>query len=326
MGGETQDSEINHMISQLKNRIEENQATVLVLGSRTGGLFRSDELYETLQCYGDPSFAGLSRTAQFGACYRILTHPDRFMRYEINQLFTRILANIPISEADIYLAALVKLRMFDVIISTNIDSTFEKAMQYVGMKDGSDFSVYDQRNVADANSPRKKHYCKVIKVFGQIAEKEYTVKRNSYLDQHKDIEHLLGNELGRDILAIGLDNAWDEEIYRAFRPQGDTFWYVNEERLPESSALYTRTRARNVQQFIGEERNYEDFINSLYWQYVEAMPANFVLHGIVLHEVRQLREKIGKYDSMVYEIRQLQEEMRKLREEIRNYFSPQEPL
>ncbi len=128
MGGETQDSELNHIIGQLKNRREENQATVLVLGARTGGLFRSDELYEMLKYYGDPNFAGLPRTAQFGACYRILTHPDLFKLYEINELFTRILANTSISEADIYLAALVKLRMFDVVISTNIDSTFEQAV------------------------------------------------------------------------------------------------------------------------------------------------------------------------------------------------------
>jgi hypothetical protein len=38
MRSETRDSELNYMISQLKNRIEENQATVLVLGARTGGL------------------------------------------------------------------------------------------------------------------------------------------------------------------------------------------------------------------------------------------------------------------------------------------------
>ena len=325
MGGETRDSEINHIISQLKNRIEENQATVLVLGARTGGLFRSDELYETLKYYGDPSFAKLSRTAQFGACYRILTYPNRFTLYEINELFTRILNNTPISEADIYLAALVKLRMFDVVVSTNIDSTFEQALHYVGMKEGSDFSVYDQRTVEDAKSNQKKRYCKVIKVFGQIEEREYTVKRNAYLDQHKDIEDLLGNELGRDILAIGLDGVWDEEIYRAFRPQGDTFWYINEERLSDSSVLYTRTRARNMQQFVGEERNYEDFISALYWQYVEAMPASFVLHGIVLHEVRQLREKIGKYDIMLHEMRQLKEEIRNLREEIRGIPPHREP-
>ncbi len=67
-----------------------------------------------------------------------------------------------------------------------------------------------------------------------------------------------------------------------------------------------------MQQFVGEERNYEDFITALYWQYVETIPANFVLHGIVLHEVRQLREKIGKYDSMLHEMRQLKEEIRKL--------------
>ncbi len=96
-------------------------------------------------------------------------------------------------------------------------------MNYVGMKEGSDFGVYDQRNAEDVRSNQKKRYCKVIKVFGQIAEKEYTVKRNAYLDEHRNIENLLSSELGRDILAIGLDAAWDEEIYRAFRPQGDTF-------------------------------------------------------------------------------------------------------
>ena len=166
----------------------------------------------------------------------------------------------------------------------------------------------------------------MIKVFGKFADKEYAVKRNTYLDQYREIETLLGYELGRDILAIGLDTAWDEELYRAFRPQGDTFWYVNEERLPENSLLYGRTRARNIQQVTGEERNYEDFIRSLYWQYVEAMPANFVLHGIVLHEVRQLRGKIGEYNIMVHEVRQLREEIGKLREEIRSYIPPQETL
>jgi len=312
MGGENRDFEISRIIKQLKSRREGNQATVLVLGSRAGGLFRS-EMYDTLKLYGEPSFATLSQTEQFAACYRILTHPNQFTLFEIDEIFTQALASAAISEADIYLAALVRLHVFDVVISTNIDDIFERAMEYVGMEKGSDFDIYDQRNIEKANAHHKKRYCKVIKVFGQLAEREYAVKRNAYLNQHELTENLLGRELERDVLVIGLDPTWDEELYHVFHPHGDTFWYVNEERLDDSSAFYKRIRTRNVQQLVGAERNYEDFVTELYWQYVETMPANFVLHGIVLQEMRQMRESIQEYKALASEIRQLKKEFEQLR-------------
>jgi hypothetical protein len=284
--------DVDYMVKRLCKRAEHSQGTVLVLGARAGRLFHSNEFYETLKQFGDPSFSDLPRTKQFEACYRIITR--HFDRAATDKLLTDTLSNVRLTEADIVLAALVKLKVFDVIISTNIGSVLEQSLEYVGMKEQEDFIIYDQDINEEGFHADKKGPCQIIKVFGQLSTRKYAIKRNAYLSQNKSLARLLSEKLRRDTIIIGLDPVWDAEIYQAFHPQGDSCWYINEGTLDESAFSEDVAKARNIRYFVREDGSYAHFVKTLYWQYIETMPASKVLYDIVFRELRQLRDEINK--------------------------------
>src|SRR5260370_36676424 len=98
--------DMSYMAKILSMRKEAQRKTVLVLGSRTGSLFRSQHLYETLKQYGEPSFQDLSRIEQFAECYHLLTRKGKgskklpnFSLGDIDMILTTAVREVEIADA-----------------------------------------------------------------------------------------------------------------------------------------------------------------------------------------------------------------------------------
>ena len=291
-----------YIANHLKLRQSTRHKTVLVLGSRCSGLFRSNYLYETLQTYGgSPTFSTSPRLKQFRECYQILTRRDGLSRSEIQSVLMRALDEVNCSTADLCLAELVKLGLFDLIISTQVDTLFEQALKEISMKELRDFEIFCPRGdmQEDASVPQPVTPCQLIKVFGQLTS-EYAVPRTSYLLHRPRLAGSLQYNLQRDVLVLGLDPLWDAELNRVLSSQGGSLWFINEEPLPEDGDLYHIGQGRQARTIENYNGRYERFVPALYWQLMGNLPLHDRLGEILMKEIQILSS----------EIRTLQKEVR----------------
>lgn len=298
MSGANNDLTITAIIKHLKLRKYGGTPTVLILGSRTGGLFRSESLYDTLKGFSI-RIAPLSKLEQFAECYDILTREGQFSANEIHSILGTGLKNVAVSNTDIYLTNLIQLGLFDVVITTNIDSLLEKALEYIGMKEMYDFSIYapigedgKEREIPPLNRKR----CQIIKVFGQLTTNKYTIHRYDYWDKRQSFEQQLKLILQRDVMVIGLDPRWDAEFYRVFPLQGGSLWFINEDDADiKQGSISAMSRGRNVHCLAGnEEGNYNYYVYSLYREFIGSLPVTLEVTGLILGELRRLQEEFKK--------------------------------
>ncbi len=294
------------LIKLFEMRKVTGRRTVLFLGARAGGLFRSKSLYQDIQGFGIDisNFNKLSRTGQFGECYPLLERL-RYSESDMDGFLTKYLQNLDISEADTCLAELVKQGLFDIIISTNIDDVLERAFAQVEMKEIHDFQVFIPKNDTTEKivRPEIKLICTIVKAFGDLASRDYkTVRREFNLDDDKNLKGFLESTLERDILVIGYDPVWDRGIERAFPARGDSLWFVDEEEPPKDSLLSHSLRDRRGKCIVG---SYESFIQALHWHIMGARPLNYQL-------TRDIFGQLGEISSQLQAIRK---ELATLREE-----------
>jgi hypothetical protein len=297
-----------------------NQSMVLFLGSRAGGLFRSRDFIATMKEYSIRSFDPLSREGQFAESCKVLKQ-DRFNDNTIHALLTRCLKPVTISEPDIYLAEFIKQGPFDVIISTNIDSLLEKALEYVGIRELYDFHV-----LIPGHAPVKVDRMParmVIKVFGDVYTRGYNVtRRDFYLDSLPELKTLLEQTLSRDVLVIGFDPAWDAEVLRVITDEQENFfWLVTEEEALIKHHLLSRAiRWRHFRYLAGKIGGYEQFLKALYMYLYDKMP---LYHQVMsdtslslksLHSDVQIMRK--EMNDTFLSLKSLQSEVQTMREEM----------
>src|ERR1700680_2731585 len=125
--------EIKELASLLELRRKHHQRTVLFIGSRAGGFFRSQDFYDTLEPFSKRSFSTLQHTEQFVECHKLLQRLP-FSERDLFNILSHALNNLPLSKADLCLANLIKAQFFDIVISTNMDDSIERALIEVGLK------------------------------------------------------------------------------------------------------------------------------------------------------------------------------------------------
>lgn len=241
---------------------------VLILGSRTGALYRSQEFYTILEPHSS-TFTILPKVKQFAECYRILTRQPvpGFSPNDIHTILTDALNTIDTIDSDKYLANFVKMGIFDPIITTNIDTLIQDALTSAGWRNTREFEVLSLPEVSSGQlGYRRRTARQIIHVFGQITSRQYKIReRIGFLqNQPSRVQHLLNEIFARDVVTIGLDPLWDAEIYRFFSPRGDSLWFINEEPLSEDSALYRVAEVRNGRTLTGSGANYEHFMEQLH--------------------------------------------------------------
>jgi hypothetical protein len=299
--------DIGHMVRILRTRQQGGQRTVLVLGSRVSNLFHSNEFYETMKLFADPSFANLPHMERFAECYRLLvrTKPG-FSVTDIDTILTQSLKHAHFTDADVCLAELVKSRIFDIILTSTMDNALEQALEFVGLRELHEFEVFSLHpgSVGEELRFGNNVHCHIIKVFGELTSRDYTMKRAGCLTQNQSIRQYLERVASRDVLIIGLDPVWDAEIYQICSTGGGSLWFINEEQLDEDSNLFHAGEARNAGYLWGDACEYHQFIPELYERYFGMAPDELlvndwtgtvsilrVLHRLT-YEVKKLREEV----------------------------------
>jgi hypothetical protein len=154
---------------------------------------------------------------------------------------------------------------FHEIITTNIDDGLEGAMLMLDMKEGRDYEVTrSTRNLIWVNTYIPYH---ITKVFGDFSSKDYIIKRNLYLDNNQSLKGFLQSTLSRDVLAVGIDPVWDQDILRIIPAiTNGSLWLVSEEEdiIDKSPDLAALLHKRPSACILGHEGSYDFFISKLH--------------------------------------------------------------
>jgi hypothetical protein len=301
---------IQEMAKFLEVRKSSNHPTVLLLGARIGRLFHCAPFYENLQLFSNRDFNQLSPVMQFQECYAILTS-DKFSETDLHSLLLSSLHNVTVARADINLASLIKGEYFDEIISTNIDDALEEALLQRDMKYGRDYEIMS----IGRNQPhyeRSSRRLRIIKPFGDLVSKDYTVSgRPAHLEDSRP-KSFLQSLLGKDLLIVGVDPIWDQDLLRIIPVKAEgAMWLVSEEEdiVEKSSSLSNimRAKQRRTNHILGPEGNYEFFVLKLHDYLYRNLPPNYPLaQSQMLQNLHnQIEQIIGTLPEIAVQLKSL---------------------
>ncbi len=261
----------------LKVRKKLQGPTLLFLGARAGALFRSKTLYDELRPFSQRPFATLNEGEKFQTCVRLLEQ-DRFSETDAHYILLRSLQDIFVQDIDIYVAALVKLNFFQLIVTTNIDVGLEAALGWIGLSMKSDFDVFipSIRSSSPVPSFSKQQISSkptLVKLYGELAMGHYSLKhRDKHFGSSTQLYQQLQEMHNWNILMVGFDSLWDAAIMPLLFPCTGKLWYVNEETPTSNSLLFQSLQHSNAQCLLGTKGDSEKFFQSLHQYIVGSAP------------------------------------------------------
>jgi hypothetical protein len=294
---------IQKMVQLLNMRKNMKRRTILFLGARTGGLFRSQAFYKDLKPFSLRDFSDMDDFEKFAECYRLLSRSEDFSETDIDTILTNALREVKVAYIDICIAELLKQGIFDLVITTCIDDILEQALIYMGQQ--RNFSTFvPGRDPSTQNRSMqlglgRNDTIKIWKVFGDILSCSYYLpNRISHVQEHSDLRSVLEETRARDILMVGFDPVWDGDLVSTLFPRTaspHSFWYVNAQKPEEGSALSQYLEDCGAKCINGVEGNHENFFQKLYLDMTGKLPAPYQieqeLHQIN-NELAYLRQEV----------------------------------
>lgn len=277
-------------------RKRKSHRTVLLLGARAGKLFQNDRFYMTLSKFSYRNFDVLTPVEMFNECFNILNRGffspadiHGILRHSLNSL-----VDSGLSKADLTLAELIKQGYFDEIITTNIDDGLERALLAVGMRE---FEVVVPGLGSSMISYEKDFSCRIVKVRGDFAARDYRIGIPSYLDAgykgNGNLKNFVQHVLTRDVLAIGIDPTWDKVLLRFLSGGPGTLWFVNEE--DEAAWVPALLEKRDVRTVVGLEGSSDNFLIKLYTYILD----NTAENPISSEYARELAERLQSISKQI---------------------------
>ena len=165
---------------------------------------------------------------------------------------------------------------------------------------------------------------KIWKVFGDIPSCSYHLhKRVAHVQEHNDLRNVLEGTRVRDILMVGFDPVWDGDIVSTLFPRTaspHSFWYINDQKLEEGSALAQYLEDCRAKCISGEDGNHENFFQRLRLHMMGKIAASYQIEEDLHLELRQVKEELASLREVREELaslRGVREELASLREEVR---------
>jgi hypothetical protein len=278
---------IEQMANLLAVRKNSHQPTVLLLGARAGRLFRSAPFYNNLQLFSNRNFQELSSGEQFQECYTILTS-NKFSETDLHIILQESLKDVGVIEADVGLAFLIKHEYFNEIISTNIDDGLEDALLHTDMKEGRHYEVI--RIGSSTSRHEKSSSCRIIKPFGDLVSRVYTVNGRASHLENTGSRALLQSLLEKNLLVVGIDPIWDQDIVRILPAKASgAMWFVSEEEeiIKNDSFLEGALNGRSSSTILGTEGCYDYFVPKIcHFLYGTVSPTYPLAHSPTLQNIQ----------------------------------------
>lgn len=250
------------MAEYLKHRRNTRKDTLLVLGARAGGLFRSSSFSKVLSTFSS-NFDRLLHVQKFAECFNILRR-DMLSQGEVDAIVKAALQEVSFSEADYCVAQLVKRGYFNTLITTNVDDILEQAC----IKAEVELDLFVPHAAVErlrTQSTSRNLHPLLIKPFGDLISREYSINNRTYfLRKAEYLRKIMNDERNMPVLLVGLDPIWDQDIFSLLFPRKGPVWYVDEERPLVNSPLERYLQKCDVQYVTGDEERYTSFFLSLY--------------------------------------------------------------
>ena len=293
------ESRIEEIARYLKEKKNRGRRVGLFLGHRAGGLY-NDNLYRALventkspdklshmikdhsaeaneiaeRVRHIQSSSDSSAIDKFSVSYSFLG--NCCTEYAIHAIFHEAISSSNVSSEaassmrmrvrreDGLLAGMIKTGFFDPIITTNIDPLLEEGCSLQGMKDGNDYHVVIRRPEATGMVEEGKG-SQIIKIFGDFFTSNYKTFGQEEFDLEGDqiLKKFVISELSKDIIILGYDPLWDWPMERAFREEGGSVWYIDEERPVKNSHLEYVLNQRKTRYLVGPQGWYSYFVQEL---------------------------------------------------------------
>jgi hypothetical protein len=276
---------VEQIAQMLKTRREHEQETVLILGSRVGGLFHSEQFYDILGKYSPSyySFYQLGRAEQFTQCFDILTSRT-FSEAEIYNILKQSLREVGVTYADFHIADLIQQGYFQEIISANVDNILEQALLQSDITEGPpemreqhelEVLIPGRDLLTENHAPpyqRSSPY-RITKVFGDLLSREHNItRRTGCFQANKTFFAFIQHILKGDILLVGIDPVWDEEILMAIPAGEGLVWIISDEDLEQNQYFRRILQTRPTDCLIGRNGNIKHFIAALYFSLYGGSP------------------------------------------------------
>jgi hypothetical protein len=316
--------DITELAELLEDRKNTNQKIALILGSRTGALFRNQEFAEEMVQYSTitRSFVGMNERESFNECYTLLLAAKTLIgRRDLEILLNQKIRKIDFSMADDCLAELIEQKVFKMILSSNADDLLYDALTTLGLKEKHDFVNFDlsrpsiRDTVDEIIFHEKANACKVIKFYNDVDEFVYSLDRPQAQGEIcQCVKELLERMRIKEALVVGIDLAWDHVILSALPPQIKTIWFVNEDEHVKETFRSTYGKIEQFRFITGGQGGYEKFLKAFYWQINPGIPPRrYELTSQLQNQLKVIQHDLT---SIKYGIKSLREEIARMQRQM----------
>lgn len=326
---------VAELAEELKKRKHNNQKTTLILGSRTGDLFRSQYLYTWLERYSARNFAEMSPRERFSECYKLLEGKrieEGTSPRDVKASLTYALGDVGFSGAMFCVAELAQQGIFKVILDNNIDDRLFNAFESSGMKLQHDFIAPHLERSSMSRVEEYKEYagriekdkeyqivhhdkldvCKLVKIYADIdAFVNDLWEQDGWKECNRQVKSLLTELRTKAVLVVGLDPFWDASLMSALPRQVETVWFVNEDDAV-LNAFLDQTQAEQFNFIVGEKGEYEEFIKALHYHISGGVPRDYEFKREILTRLQDMRHELEKLNTGFQGLRSEVETMRRL--------------
>ncbi len=313
------------LVQMLQDKKANNQRTVLILGGRTGALYRSAELYDWLQQLSKRDFTGMSQQDRFSECYTVLRQlkaEKGTSSRDIKSGLIRALAKVNFSEEEDCVIELVQQGLFQVILYNNVDDLLYDAFIGSGWKEPLDFvdcplerlpiEEAMQESLDRIAHEYKQDACRLVRAYKDIDAFVHALDRPKIqAENSRYLKNLLQKLRAREALIIGLDAQWDQTILSALPPQIKTVWFVNEDEAMKDMFLMHNQQIDQFHYVVGGHGEYRMFTRALYFQINQGLPRGYELSRKLINQQHSMQHALlelkDNYESMRKDIEQIRQ-------------------
>lgn len=294
---------------QTKRRRPEEPSYVLVLGAgasiRSGCPSLMEAVKQIIEKYGNREILSRSGEEQIKEFYRVVDGLDnQSLWLVLDELFK----DAQPSAGYEYLARLVKDGYFDVILSTNVDTLVEKALEREGLSLVDEVDVIDAGGVktdVDAEPIARRLEnptppIKLVKLHGHLPTRQLKFRLEDtfrFPDKlAKAVKGYVRNRL-RSVIIVG-HSLRDEDLNDCFHGEGGAIWYINP-RYPSTSDFAGKVLAnRPGSHYIdGEDGDFDRFFEELHRWVQSPIPAGEIPPSVGFlnrwEELRDLKTRLS---------------------------------